>query len=58
MGSIVDRLFFKNTTENDSLNAQSAWEFGAKNIEGQQIKPLKKILTGKKCIMVMNVATK
>ena len=58
MGAVVARLIFKNARENVSSSAESAWEIGAKNIDGELIEPLGQIVKGKKCVMIMNVATK
>ena len=57
MGGVVAKLIFKNAKENVASEAKSAWEIGAKNIDGEMIDPLQTLVNGKKCVMVVNVAT-
>ena len=57
MGAVVAKLIFKNGQETVSSNYASLWEIGAKNIDGDMIDPLLKVVEGKKCVMVVNVAT-
>ena len=57
MGTVVAKLIFKNAQEKVSSNAKSAWEIAAKNIDGEMINPLAKMVEGKKCTMIVNVAT-
>ena len=58
MGAVVAKLIFKNAKENVASEAKSAWEISAKNIDGVMVDPLQTLINGKKCVMIVNVATK
>ena len=58
MGGAIAKFIFKNAQEGVASNAKSAWEIGAKNIDGEMIQLLQTIVAGKKCVMIVNVATK
>ena len=58
MGAVVAKLIFKNAKENVASEAKSAWEISAKNIDGAMVDPLQTLINGKKCVMIVNVATK
>jgi glutathione peroxidase len=57
MGKVISKLVFHNKMENVSTKATSIKELSARNIDGELIEPLEKILEGKKAILVVNVAT-
>ena len=58
MGAVVEKMLFKNAKEAVASTHTSLWDIGAKNIDGEMIDPLLKVVEGKKCVMVVNVATK
>ena len=58
MGGLVEKALFKNKAEAVASDFVSLWQIGAKNIDGMMIDPLKPLVEGKKCVMVVNVATK
>ena len=49
---------FKHVMETVASTNGSLWEIGAKNIDGELIDPLMQLVEHKKCVMVVNVATK
>ena len=58
MGGLILKAVSKTGNEWLQSNASSLLEIGAKTIDGPEIAQLGEILSGKKCIMVVNVATK
>ena len=58
MGAVAEKLLFKSAKEAVASTYTSLWEIGAKNIDGDVIDPLMKLVEGKRCVMVVNVATK
>ena len=58
MGAVVEKALFKNKAEAVASDFVSLWLIGAKNIDGVMIDELKSLVVGKKCVMIVNVATK
>ena len=56
MGGVIAKALFKNAQETVSTTAKSAWEIDAMSIDWEMINPLAKIVEGKKCVMIVNVA--
>ena len=50
--------FFKKGSEQVETQAGSLWEIGATDIDGQAVARLGDLCAGKKCVMVVNVASK
>jgi len=57
MGALVMKAVAKTGKEWLSNSATSLHEIGAKNIDGAQVAQLGDLIAGKKCTMVVNVAT-
>ena len=58
MGAVVEKVMFKSAKEAVASTFTSLWEIGARNIDGELIDPLMQLVEHKKCVMVVNVATK
>ena len=41
----------------DIASNKSLWSLSATNIDGDEIDPLQKLADGKKCVMIVNVAS-
>lgn len=57
MGALLLKAVAKTGKDDCQSNATSLLSIGAKTIEGGQLDQLGEILQGKKCTMVVNVAT-
>ena len=59
MGGVIESLVFKSGKETVTSKHKSAFELiGATNIDGEEIDPLLTVVEGKKCVMIVNVATR
>ena len=58
MGFCLEHCVFNKQQEKLTSVYDSLWEIGAKNIDGELIDPLQQLVEGKKCVMIVNVATK
>ncbi len=58
MGLCVEVCVFNGGKEECSSAFDSTWEAVANNIDGELVDPLQKLVEGKKCVMIVNVATK
>ena len=58
MEGVIERAIFKNGKDMVEAKHSTLWSYAAKSIEGQMIDPLGPSVEGKKCVMVVNVATK
>ena len=58
MGSLILKAVAKRGHESFTSQATSLFQVGAKTIDGSEVAQLGEILDGKKCTMVVNVATK
>ena len=58
MGALISKAIFK--SGKDKLNSQfsSAWDIPVTMIDGKHINRLGEIVTGKKAVLVVNVASK
>ena len=57
MGSLIFRGIKHRGAETLSSSASSLFEIGARDIDGNEIERLGDICQGKKCILVVNVAS-
>lgn len=58
MGGLASKLIFKSGKDKLKTKYQSLHDIPAIDIDGNEIKRLGDILEGKKCILVVNVASK
>ena len=58
MGGLASKLIFKKGKDKLDTTYSSLWDIGAIDIDGNKINNLGDICHGKKCVMVVNVASK
>ena len=58
MGAVAEKLFFKGGKEKMESSHDSLWTIGATDIDGKKIEQLGNLMSEKKAVLVVNVATK
>jgi hypothetical protein len=56
MGGVLSKIIFKTGYEDVDVKADCLWDIVSEDIDGQEVL-LRDLVEGKKCVLVVNVAT-
>ena len=56
MGGVLSKIVFKRAYEDVSTKATCLWDIVSEDIDGEEVL-LRDVVQGKKCVLVVNVAT-
>jgi hypothetical protein len=56
MGGVLAKIIFKSSLEKVESEAECLWDIMVEDIDGEEVL-LRSVVAGKKCVLVVNVAT-
>ena len=56
MGVVLSKIIFKKGLEKVETEAECVWDIMVEDIDGEEVL-LRSIVAGKKCVLIVNVAT-